>query len=294
MNGVLVVDKPAGITSHACVVHVKKILQIKKAGHTGTLDPMATGVLPICLGEATKIVPYLMTDDKFYRVTMALGVETDTLDMEGKVLATRPWAVQEWEVREVLKRFVGPIYQKPPYFSAVKFRGKALHRWTRSGVLVDLPPRLVKVYRLEIESIDLPYVQFSLSCSSGTYVRVLCSDVGKMLGCGATLKELRRLRSGPFREEDAVKLSETEKFRVKIRSLNEALAHLPTIKVERDWEEKLKRGLQPKEEVFHGYDISSLHRGDVIKFCNLSGSLIALARWEGNGRARISRVFQSG
>ncbi|MCX7982888.1 MAG: tRNA pseudouridine(55) synthase TruB [Syntrophales bacterium] len=294
MNGVLVIDKPAGITSYACVARVKEVLGVKKAGHTGTLDPMATGVLPICLGEATKIVPYLLEGDKCYRATMVLGVETDTLDMEGTVLVRKSWAVEEAAIYEVMSRFVGQIEQKPPYFSSVKHRGRALHRWARSGVWIDVPPRTVEIYRLDVESIDLPYVRFFLSCSKGTYVRVLCADIGKALGCGGTLKELRRLKAGPFEEKVAVSLKETEQFREKVISLNDALAHLPAIRVEKDWEDKLRRGYQPREEIFRGCDISSLGKGDVVKFCNLSGNLIALARWEGNGRARISRVFHFG
>jgi len=291
VNGVLVVDKPAGITSQACVSRVKKILGVKKAGHTGTLDPMATGVLPICLGEATKIASYLAAGDKLYRATMVLGVETDTLDMEGEVISQRTPFVTPSQVKEVMKGLVGKIEQKPPYFSAVKYRGQPLYRWARRGVKVDVPSRQVEVYNIEIEHIDLPCVRFLISCSSGTYVRVLCADAGKMLGCGASLKELRRLKCGPFGEKEAVSLDETAGYEEKIFSLNEALVHLPAIEVSAEWEKKLRQGIPPTEKVFEGHDISSLNRGDVIKFINQSGELIALAKWEGDGRAKIGRVF---
>jgi len=293
MDGVLVIDKPAGVTSYQCVARLKKIWGVKKAGHTGTLDPMATGVLPICLGEATKIARYLTEGEKVYRASMVLGIETDTLDLEGQVIARRTPAVTEGEVREVMKRFIGKLEQKPPYFSAVKYLGKPLHRWTRQGVKVDLPARVVEVKSLEVEKIEMPYVHFHLTCSAGTYVRVLCADMGKILGCGASLAALRRLKSGPFVEADAVPFEE-EKLKEKVLSLKDALAHIPSVLVTEEWGEKIRKGIQPGREIFEGYDISSLVEGVMLKFVSPKGELLALARWEKNGQARLNRVFQKG
>ncbi len=153
MHGVVVIDKPRGMTSQDCVSKVKAMLGASKAGHTGTLDPLATGVLPICLGEATKAARYLAEGDKEYRVTMLLGVETDTLDIDGKVTATALPDVTEEEICARLQQFVGSMEQQPPYYSAVKYQGRPLYRWARRGVNVDVPPRRVDIHAIEVEAI---------------------------------------------------------------------------------------------------------------------------------------------
>jgi len=292
MHGVVVIDKPLGITSHDCVTKVKKLLKVKKAGHAGTLDPLATGVLPVCLGEATKAAHYLIAGDKEYRVTMLLGVETDTLDREGRVTKETPLATTEEEIHMILPSFVGSREQQPPYYSAVKYQGQPLYRWARQGVKVDVPPRRIEIYALQVEAVALPYVQFHVACSAGTYVRVLCAELGRALRCGGCLVQLRRLRAGPFSEEHAVPLTEGGMERHVI-PLPEALAHMPAITVSPLWVERLKQGQQPTEATFEGSDISSLDSGLMIKVLSQTGEMVALARLEPMGRARIVRIFHN-
>jgi tRNA pseudouridine55 synthase len=284
MSGVVVIDKPAGMTSHDVVQRVKKILRVKKAGHTGTLDPLATGVLPVCANEATKLVPFLAEERKEYRVTMRLGVTTDTLDIQGTVLAQRDVAVEVPEIERVLMGFTGNIQQRPPRYSAIKYRGRALYRWARAGQPVDAPPRPVMIYGIALESIQLPDVVFQVTCSRGTYVRSLCSDVGERLECGACLYALRRTKSGPFDEPMAVSLDGGEEtvlrdsLERKMLTLSEALSRLDPVVVEDGLADRLRRGFQPTAESFSGKEIPSLAAGDVIKLITCDFKLVALAR----------------
>jgi tRNA pseudouridine55 synthase len=204
MNGVIVIDKPAGRTSRAVVVEVQRTLGIKKAGHTGTLDPLATGVLPVCINEATKLVQFLALDTKEYRATLLLGVRTDTLDTEGRVIAREEPRVTRQQVEDALHSLTGKREQLPPLYSAVKFRGKPLYEWTRQGIPVVQLPREVEVYGIRIDEVRLPEVTFTVSCSKGTYIRSLCAEVGEALGCGGCMSALRRTRSGCFHEEMAL------------------------------------------------------------------------------------------
>ncbi|MDD5168565.1 MAG: tRNA pseudouridine(55) synthase TruB [Syntrophales bacterium] len=277
MNGVVIVDKPSGMTSHDVVAAVKKKLAVRKAGHTGTLDPLATGVLPVCLNEATKLAQFMSHATKDYRATMLLGVETDTLDIEGRVLAERVPDVTGQDIETALKRFVGPIDQKPPGYSAVKYKGKALYKWTRQGVVIDSPPRKVEVYSLILEEIDLPNVTFFISCSAGTYIRSICADVGRILGCGACLAKLRRLRSGSFCLDSAAPLDDAEVLRSRVMPMIDAVSHLQAFPVSELWEKKLKDGIQPGGDIFCNHDISFLVSGDMIKLINEEGRLVAVA-----------------
>jgi tRNA pseudouridine55 synthase len=208
MDGVIVIDKQAGKTSHDVVSEVKKILGVRKAGHTGTLDPMVTGVLPVCLNEATKLANLLTGENKEYRGTMLLGVETDTLDVEGKIISRSDDFVSEEKIKDVISRMTGEIKQIPPAYSAVKYCGKPLYKYARNGVFLDMAPRKVTIYSIAIEDISFPRVTFRVVCSKGTYIRTLCSDIGDILGVGACLQSLRRLKSGIFSEEMAVCLSD--------------------------------------------------------------------------------------
>ena len=210
MNGVIIVDKTAGITSHDVVDRVRKLLGVKKAGHAGTLDPMATGVLAVCVGEATKIASFLTGEDKVYEATMRLGVRTDTQDMTGQVLAEQAVLVTDEDVKGVLEAFVGTIDQVPPQYSAVKVRGKALYKWARKGIKVESPARQVKIREISLGEIALPRVSFVVTCSKGTYVRTLAVEIGAALGCGAYLTALRRTAVGSFRLEDAFTLEALE------------------------------------------------------------------------------------
>ena len=308
MKGVVIVDKPAGITSHDAVDRVRKLLGERKAGHTGTLDPMATGVLPVCVGEATKIASFLTGDDKVYEATMRLGVRTDTQDMTGQVLTEQEPGATDADVKAVLAAFAGTITQVPPQYSAVKVRGKALYKWARKGIRVEPPAREVEIREILLQGIALPRVRFTVTCSKGTYIRTLCADMGDRLGCGAALEQLRRTRSGIFREENAVRLDgdSDEGIRAKLEqgliSMNRSLPGLRDIVIPPLFEQKLVKGHQPDVEGLAALQIPSLAAADVVKFISGEGRLVALARMlvsageipslpPGAQAARILRVF---
>ncbi len=281
MNGIIVIDKPSGKTSHDVVEEVKKALNVKKAGHTGTLDSLATGVLPVCINEATKLVQFFVSDTKDYRATMLLGIRTDTQDIEGKVIARNGSSVHCSDIENAMYRLVGKITQVPPRYSAIKFRGKALYKWTRKGISIDPPPRTVNVYKILIDEVKLPYVTFSVSCSKGTYVRTLCSDIGEMLGCGACLAGLRRTRSGRFTESAAVSLECPDKGKMlpeHLIPLVDALPDVPAIYADRALAKKLREGYQPTAETFRNYHIPSLAAGDMVKLIDSDDNLVSIAK----------------
>jgi len=206
MDGVLVLDKPAGLSSAAAVERVKRALGARRAGHGGTLDPIATGVLPVCLGAATKLAQYLLADDKEYEAEGVLGVATDTLDRTGRVVAERPVAVDEAALLAALARRRGEQDQVPPAYSAIRQGGVRMYRRARAGEEVELAPRRIRIDRLELLAFEPPRFRIAVACSKGTYIRSLVADLGADAGCGAHLAELRRTRSGRFRIEDAIPL----------------------------------------------------------------------------------------
>jgi tRNA pseudouridine55 synthase len=203
-DGVLLVDKPAGLTSHDVVERVRRHFGFKKVGHCGTLDPAATGLLILVIERATKLQDRLMSDDKMYEGTMLLGVSTDSQDADGKVIAEKPVPpLTEEDIDQVFAKFRGDLQQVPPMVSAVKHQGTPLYKLARKGKTVEREPRLVHIYDLRVLGLELPRVRLRVACTKGTYVRTLCSDVGDLLGCGAHLYELRRMRSGKFDVKDA-------------------------------------------------------------------------------------------
>lgn len=210
LSGLLLVDKPAGWTSFRVVRRIRRLLGVRKVGHLGTLDPFATGLLPLAVGEATKLTPYLLEEPKVYLATLKLGAETDTQDLTGRVVATSEHLPAEPEIRQVAARFEGQIEQVPPLFSAVHYQGERLYKLARRGVKVSPPARLVTIFRLEVREVALPFVTLWVRCSKGTYIRTLAHDLGRALGCGAHLAALRRLEVGPFRVEAAVNLEDLE------------------------------------------------------------------------------------
>ncbi|PYI92022.1 MAG: tRNA pseudouridine(55) synthase TruB [Verrucomicrobia bacterium] len=210
-DGVLLVDKAAGMTSHDVVAIVRRRLQMKKVGHCGTLDPIATGLLLLTLGRGTKIQDLLMSEDKEYSGTMILGVETDTQDRAGKVVQERPVPpLDEATVRAAFEKYAGDFYQMPPMVSAIKQGGVPLYKLARQGKTVEREPRLVHVYRYSIDRIASPEIDFSVVCSKGFYVRTYAHDIGQALGCGAHLKDLRRVKSGRFNVEGAITVEELQ------------------------------------------------------------------------------------
>ena len=301
-DGIILIDKNEGDSSFGVVKRVRRILKIRKVGHAGTLDPFATGLLIVLLGQGTKLSPYLMSGKKVYRATLRLGVETDTLDPTGRVIQTRP--VPEFEldhIRKKAREFVGEIEQVPPIFSAVNYEGRRAYEFAREGIKIELEKRKVTVHSLEIESADLPYVTMEVCCSSGTYVRSLAASLGRELGPGAHLKSLRRLSSGSFTLKEALNLNEAEltssdpTFRKRIIPLSDALPHMKEIPVDEGTAQRIRNGYQPNwEELFKGSDMSDFH-DDHVKVAN-GTELVAImsARYslgDDRGSLRIKRVF---
>ena len=208
MNGVINIYKPKGMTSHDVVSKIRKISGIKKVGHTGTLDPDAKGVLPICIGKATKLADMLTFSDKRYTALLRLGVVTDTQDLTGNVLFEREVSVTKEEFLNATKKFVGEIEQIPPMYSAVKIGGKKLYELARKGIEVERKPRKITIYGINVLSFDGKDAKLDISCSKGTYIRTLCHDIGDLLGCGGCMAELVRTQSSIFKAEDAVSLDE--------------------------------------------------------------------------------------
>lgn len=199
INGFVIIDKPAGITSHDVVSRVRRILGTRKVGHTGTLDPFATGVLPIAVNDGTKAIPFLNEGVKCYEALMQLGVATDTLDMTGNVLRESEFdSVSRQQMLGIFESFTGPVFQIPPMYSAIKQGGQPLYKLARMGEVVERAARPVEIHSIELLSFIPPYVSIRVTCSRGTYVRTLADDIGATIGCGAALKELRRTASGPF------------------------------------------------------------------------------------------------
>jgi tRNA pseudouridine55 synthase len=211
MEGVLLVDKPSGMTSHDVVYHLRRKLQMKKIGHAGTLDPMATGVLVMLIGKATRISQYLISVDKMYDGEATLGVVTDSQDAQGEIMETRPVPVlTETEVRDAMKSFLGDQYQMPPMHSAIKIGGVPLYKMARKGEEIEREPRFIRIASFELNSFALPKLTFTVHCTKGTYVRTIAHDLGKKLGCGAHLSALRRTGSGKFNISQCLPLDQIE------------------------------------------------------------------------------------
>ncbi len=224
-DGVLLVDKAEGMTSHDVVALIRRKLEMKKVGHCGTLDPIATGLLLLTLGRGTKIQDLLMSEDKKYAGTLALGITTSTQDRQGEVIDQRPVpTLDENQVGAAFEKFCGDFYQMPPMVSAIKHGGVPLYKLARQGKVVEREPRLVHVYRYTVDRIALPEIDFSVVCSKGFYVRTYVHDIGETLGCGAHLKSLRRTKSGRFGVDRAISVAE-----IKNASREEILKRILTL-----------------------------------------------------------------
>jgi tRNA pseudouridine55 synthase len=256
VNGVLVIDKPAGLTSHDVVNRIRTVVEQKRVGHAGTLDPIATGVLPLCLGGATRIVQLLQQGHKTYRATLEFGLITDTQDITGTVMERRAIPnLAAPEIEEVLGRFRGDIEQVPPLFSAIKRDGVPLYRLARRGRDVYRPPRKISIYRLERVDLSGTQMTFEVESSKGTYVRTLCHDIGLVLGCGATMTALRRLASEPFSESDAVpleKITSLEDVRTALIQTDRALEFVPALYVNPEAVRKVLHGQPVGKEMLTG------------------------------------------
>ena len=255
-NGILNVYKEQGYTSHDVVAKLRGILKQKKIGHTGTLDPAAEGVLPVCLGKATKVCELLTDKDKTYQAVLHLGVVTDTQDMTGEILEQKDAAVSEAEVREAILGFVGEYAQVPPMYSALKVNGKKLCDLAREGKTVERKARKIKILEITIDQIALPFVTMTVTCSKGTYIRTLCADIGKALGCGGHMAELLRTATGSFSLENAIKLddlkalAEQERAEDALLTMQEALRDFPVIKIAEGSTKLLYNGGKIQEKYF--------------------------------------------
>jgi len=289
MCGVINVLKPPGMSSHDVVDLVRSMTGQRRVGHTGTLDPAVAGVLPVCVGRATRLAEYLLELPKTYRAEMTIGVSTDTDDWTGRVLETRDaHGIGAPELETVLRSFVGPYRQVPPMFSAVHYDGRRLYELAREGRRVEREPRVVNVYAADLVYMDdgpPPRAVFDVVCSKGTYVRTLCADVGKQLGPGAHLSYLVRTRAGPFELSDALTVEELGHLAARGRlpevivSPADALSHLPAIHVEGDAAARLRHGTQP-------WQLGGLRPpddagpGDVVRALDPSGGLVAVMEVE--------------
>lgn len=290
LSGVLNINKPGGMTSHDVVDVVRRLLKIRRVGHTGTLDPRATGVLPLCIGRATRIAQFLTQANKEYLITMRLGITTDTLDADGKVLFQADHtAVDPDELRDVLQRFVGEIQQIPPLFSAKKHRGERLYRLARRGETVERQPVAVRIHELTLLEIDLPFVRFRVSCSKGTYARTLCDDIGRVLGCGAHLYALSRVRSGRFSIEDALTLQQLEqivsdgRIRDVLIPIGEALGHLPVVRVHPESSRGVVQGSEMPASTLLSFPVE-VEKGDLVRVLGYRRQLLSLAETTVDGR----------
>ncbi len=245
VNGWVVLDKPVGITSTHAVSRLKRIYNGKKAGHAGTLDPLASGILPIAFGEATKTVPYVQDGEKGYRFTVKWGAETDTDDADGQVVATSEMRPERLAIEALIPRFTGTIEQTPPAFSAIKIAGERAYDLARSGERVELKPRAVTIHELALTAMDGESATFEARCGKGTYVRAIARDLGRVLGCHGHVTALRRTRVGPFREADAVALADLElpeTAAASLRHVEAGLGELTRILVDRSDAARLRRG----------------------------------------------------
>jgi tRNA pseudouridine55 synthase len=301
INGFVVVDKPAGITSHDVVSRVRRIIGTRKVGHTGTLDPFATGVLPVAVNDGTKAIPFLNEGIKCYEAVMQLGVATDTLDMTGAVIRTADWlAVTQEKVEAVLKQFIGHLSQIPPMYSAIKQDGQPLYKLARQGQVVERTAREIDIHSLELLSFALPFVNFRVVCSRGTYVRTLADDMGELLGCGGALKELRRIASGPFDISASVTLEGLEEaarlgaLEILTVSPYAALSHLPDIPLNDAGLALVRHGRSPE---WHDTDVSvplACDDGTLVRLTQ-NGTMVAVAECRSCGedvpRIILKRVF---
>ncbi|NVJ01445.1 tRNA pseudouridine(55) synthase TruB [Myxococcus sp. AM009] len=288
MDGVLVIDKPTGPTSFDVVRQVRSLLRLKKVGHTGTLDPLATGVLPLCLGEATKVAGFITEGDKAYDATVRLGSETDTLDAQGQVTAQAPVpALTPALIEAALARFRGTFDQIPPMYSAVKVGGKRLYELARAGEEVERAARQVTVYELVLRDFSAERLQLSVRCSKGFFVRTLAQEVGRALGCGAHLEALRRTASGPFSLAQALPLADVPTLlkegalASRLMTMSHALVELPEVRV----------SAADARRVSHGVPVEvPAGKAGRVRVMGPDDALLAVAEVAG-GRLRYLRVL---
>lgn len=271
MDGVLLINKPAGYTSHDIVNIVRKQLHIKKVGHCGTLDPDATGVLVICVNKATKIIQFLTSESKIYRATLSLGQSTDTYDASGKILEEKDVkAIDKDEVIKVLNEFLGHSKQIPPIYSAIKVKGKKLYEYARAGQAVKIEPRDIEIFKINLIAFDGIHITFDVSCSKGTYIRSLCVDIAKKLEYPGHMSDLIRMQSGVFHLNECITLDDLQNNNYHLLSIDDALKDFKKLTV------------TDENIVYHGKKIKS-HINEQIAICNKEGHILAIYGPDGKG-----------
>ena len=282
MDGIFNIYKEKGFTSHDVVAIVRRTIHMKKVGHTGTLDPDAEGVLPVCVGKATKLSDVIMDGRKSYRAMLRLGMTTTTEDASGEVLETKEVDFNEDKIREVVASFIGKLEQVPPMYSAVKVNGKKLYELAREGKEIERKSRTIEVYDIRIRQFLPPdRVEIDVDCSKGTYIRTLCSDIGKALGCGGHMAELLRTRTGAFSLENAIKLdelkalAEQEKVETVLLTMEEALEDFPVVKVSEKSQKFLYNGGKIQER-FLTEKPAVLTEGEIVATYDYENNLVGL------------------
>ncbi|MEW6437135.1 MAG: tRNA pseudouridine(55) synthase TruB [Pseudomonadota bacterium] len=285
VNGWVVLDKPVGMTSTHAVARLKRVFNAKKAGHAGTLDPLASGVLPVAFGEATKTVPFVQDGEKAYRFTIQWGAETDSDDADGTVVARSDLRPQTADIIAALPQFTGTILQTPPAFSAIKIAGERAYDIARDGEMPELQPRPVTIHELALVAINADDATFEARCGKGTYVRAIARDLGRLLGCLGHVTALRRTRVGPFGEGEAVPLAQIEDASVPdaLRRVEAGLLELPQVVVDRDSAARLRRG---QSVLLRGRDAP----GDGAAYACCGGVVVAVGAIE-RGELVPGRVF---
>jgi tRNA pseudouridine55 synthase len=304
INGILAVDKPSGMSSAKFTAQIKRLLRVKKVGHTGTLDPFATGVMLLCIGKATKLARFFLHGIKTYEGVIHLGIETDTQDLTGLIIATyKTDNISKTTVLSVFEKFKGTIRQVPPIFSALKHDGVPLYKLARMGKPVQKAARIIHIYNLDILDMCLPEIRFRVTCSGGTYVRTLSVDIGKALGCGGHLKALIRTRNNGFKIEETLSLSDIEKIAESsdvrqdisgfLIPMAEALPHMPEYMVKEDISKNILNGIPVRSEdlenmtkpghqrIFKDLGIEETAE-EYVKVVNTSGDLLAILSREKN------------
>jgi tRNA pseudouridine55 synthase len=294
MNGLLIIDKPPGVSSFDMVRRARRWCATRKVGHAGTLDPLATGVLPVAVGSATRLVEYLMEGDKVYRAELRLGQSTTTQDSEGEVLAERDWhGVGRDDFASALHSFIGEIEQLPPMYSALKRDGKPLYQLAREGVEVERQPRPIRIDSINVESFEPPLATITVGCGKGTYIRTLCHDIGELLGCGAHMTALRRVACGRFTLADSSSPEVLEALVSAGRALPllspaQALADWPALTIEGADLQRLNDGVAPSVTACQA---STLEAGE--RLCFLDGErLAAIARFAPGGVGKRPGDFE--
>ncbi|MBI9012789.1 MAG: tRNA pseudouridine(55) synthase TruB [Clostridiales bacterium] len=291
MDGVLNIYKPQNMTSHDVVAIVRGALQTKKVGHTGTLDPMATGVLPICVGRATKIVDFIQNDKKTYKTEITLGIETDTEDCWGETIKECPVDVTDEQFRDAIMSFVGEISQVPPMYSALKVDGKKLYELARAGKTVERKARLRTIFDITIESISGTKATFYVTCSKGTYIRTLCSDIGRKLNTVAHMSALERTQSGQFTLETAISIDDVKSLGLELQkqflSIDEALGFDKKIHISTKAKELIQNGVKIDLMRYVSFDYSN----DDYVLVYENKQFLALAQFI-NDTLKVTKIFE--